>query len=56
VHGAFSPAEPCEFCVDAVSVSEGHGGVGYFELLEDGAKFGDFFVEGGLLDVSFLLV
>jgi hypothetical protein len=30
--------------------------VRYFELLEDGTKFGDFFIEGGLLDVAFLLV
>jgi hypothetical protein len=30
--------------------------VRYFELLEDRAKLGDFFVEGGLFDVAFLLV
>jgi hypothetical protein len=53
---SFFSAEPYELCGDAVSVSDVHGGMSYFELLEDGAIFGDLFFEGGLLDVCFLLV
>jgi hypothetical protein len=54
--GAFLTSEPQEFRVDSVPVSDGDGGVWYFELAELLSKCGDFDVKTCFFNVRYFLV